>query len=180
MISVVVPAFTVVLSPPLRLGKDEFELLIVEDGSRDRTLEICGQLGAADPRLKVNQFLPQFRHQAAVSAGLMHARGNIVAVMDADLQDPPEELLFLHQQNTRRLDVVYAIRTRTKGEPHQADLLSRVLPYPQAARRSGHPTRRRRFLRHSAEKWWMPSISFLSTNDSCVAFAPWVGFARPA
>lgn len=93
---------------------DEFEILIVDDGSRDRTLEICERMAAADPRLKVISLSRNFGHQAAVSAGLMYARGSIVTVMDADLQDPPEELLPFIAKIHEGWDVVYAIRTKRK------------------------------------------------------------------
>ncbi len=93
---------------------DEFEILIVDDGSRDRTLEICERMAAADPRLKVISLSRNFGHQAAVSAGLMYARGSIVTVMDADLQDPPEELQPFIAKIHQGWDVVYAIRTKRK------------------------------------------------------------------
>jgi dolichol-phosphate mannosyltransferase len=130
MISVVVPAYNeedgiaemyrrVVAAAPA--WEDEFEIVIVDDGSCDRTLEICEQIGAADPRLKVISFSRNFGHQAAVSAGLMHARGNVVTVMDADLQDPPEELLPFINKIREGWDVVYAIRTE-----RQESLLKRI------------------------------------------------------
>ncbi len=123
MISIVIPAYNeedgiaemyrrIVAAAPA--WKEEFEILIVDDGSRDRTLEICAQLGAADLRLKVISLSRNFGHQAAVSAGLMHARGNLVTVMDADLQDPPEELLPFIEKIREGWDVVYAIRTKRK------------------------------------------------------------------
>jgi len=93
---------------------DEFEILLVDDGSRDRMLGICEQICAADARFKVISLSRNFGHQAAVSAGLMHARGTIVTVMDADLQDPPEELLPFIQKIREGWDVVYAIRTKRK------------------------------------------------------------------
>jgi glycosyltransferase involved in cell wall biosynthesis len=94
--------------------QDEFEMVIVDDGSRDRTLEICERIGAADARFKVISLSRNFGHQAAVSAGLMYAIGNIVVVMDADLQDPPEELLPFFRKLNEGWDVVYAIRTKRK------------------------------------------------------------------
>ncbi|HEX4277279.1 MAG TPA: glycosyltransferase family 2 protein [Bryobacteraceae bacterium] len=123
MVSIVVPAYNeedgiaelynrIVAAAPA--WHDEFELLIVDDGSRDRTLEICEQIGASDLRLKVISLSRNFGHQAAVSAGLMHARGNIVVVMDADLQDPPEELRPFIEKIHEGWDVVYAIRTKRK------------------------------------------------------------------
>ena len=93
--------------------QDQFELIIVDDGSRDRTLEICERL-ASDPRLKVISLSRNFGHQAAVSAGLAYATGDIVIVMDADLQDPPEELRPFLEKIGEGWDVVYAIRTKRK------------------------------------------------------------------
>jgi dolichol-phosphate mannosyltransferase len=123
MISIVIPAYNeeegiaelyrrIVEAAPA--WQDEIEILIVDDGSRDRTVQICEEIGARDGRLKLIVLTRNFGHQAAVSAGLAHARGSIVTVMDADLQDPPEELLPFLQKIHEGWDVVYAIRTKRK------------------------------------------------------------------
>src|ERR1035438_6334725 len=123
MVSIVIPAYNeqdgiaelyrrIVAASPA--WEDEFEILIVDDGSRDRTVAICEEIGAADSRLKVLVLSRNFGHQPAVSAGLMYARGNTVVVMDADLQDPPEELLPFIRKIHEGWDVVYAIRTKRK------------------------------------------------------------------
>lgn len=93
---------------------EDFELIVVDDGGRDRTLDICEQLAQSDQRLKVVALTRNFGHQAAVSAGLAHAQGDIVTVMDADLQDPPEELLPFIEKIRSGWDVVYAVRTKRK------------------------------------------------------------------
>ena len=126
MISVVIPAFNEEqglaelyrrVVGAARDWNEDCELILVDDGSRDRTLETCERLAAQDPRLKVISLSRNFGHQVAVSAGLAHARGDIVAVMDADLQDPPEELLPFLQKLREGFDVVYAIRTKRKEGP---------------------------------------------------------------
>jgi dolichol-phosphate mannosyltransferase len=126
MISVVIPAFNE--GAGLRLlhqrlaacgatWDEDYEILLVDDGSRDDTLAVATQLAAADPRLKVVSLSRNFGHQAAVTAGLEHARGDLVAVLDADLQDPPEELPRFFRKCRDGYDVVYAVRTRRKEGP---------------------------------------------------------------
>jgi polyisoprenyl-phosphate glycosyltransferase len=123
MISIVTPAYNeehgigelyrrIVAAAPA--WDEDFEIVVVDDGSRDSTFEICETIAASDSRFKVLSLSRNFGHQAAVSAGLMHARGNIVVVMDADLQDPPEELLPFISKIREGWDVVYAIRTKRK------------------------------------------------------------------
>lgn len=92
---------------------EEYELIVVDDGSTDATLQLLRGF-ATDPRLKVVSFTRNFGHQAAVTAGLMHAVGDIVAIIDADLQDPPEELERFLQKCREGYDVVYAIRMKRK------------------------------------------------------------------
>lgn len=93
----------------------DYEIVLVNDGSRDRSLEKMLALRAADPRIRVVDLSRNFGHQIAVTAGLDHTRGRVVAVMDGDLQDPPEvlpEMLGLWRQGH---EVVYAVR-RTRQE----------------------------------------------------------------
>src|ERR1041385_8674558 len=71
----------------------KFELIFVDDGSKDRTPEILRGLQAEDSRVRVVRLSRNFGHQVAITAGLEHAAGDAAAVIDADLQDPPEVLL---------------------------------------------------------------------------------------
>ena len=71
----------------------QFEVVYVDDGSSDATPEILRELQAGDPRVKVVRFSRNFGHQMAITAGIEHAAGDAVAVIDGDLQDPPEVIL---------------------------------------------------------------------------------------
>ena len=98
------------------LGNNEFRLQIifVNDGSEDGTERILEEISAADPRVKVVMFARNFGHQPAVSAGLANADGDAIAVIDADLQDPPDVVLAMVERWREGFDVVYGIRTRRK------------------------------------------------------------------
>ncbi len=91
-----------------------FEIVFVDDGSRDRSLELLSQFAQNDARVIVISFARNFGHQAAISAGLDLARGSGVIVMDADLQDPPEVLGQFVAKWREGHDVVYAIREHRK------------------------------------------------------------------
>jgi glycosyltransferase involved in cell wall biosynthesis len=95
---------------------EPWELVLVNDGSHDRTPEIMRELHAADPRVKVVDFARNFGHQIAVTAGLDYARGDAVVIIDADLQDPPEVILKMINRWQEGYEVVYAVRTERKGE----------------------------------------------------------------
>jgi len=98
------------------LAEFDYELIIVNDGSKDATGMILNRLADGDPRLRVVHLSRNFGHQAALTAGLEHARGDAVAMLDADLQDPPElisEMVELWQHGS---DVVYAVRDQREGE----------------------------------------------------------------
>ena len=94
----------------------DFELIFVDDGSKDNTLIILKALAVKDARVKVISFSKNFGHQSAVTAGLHFAKGDAVVIIDADLQDPPElipDMIALWQDGN---DVVYAKRKKRKGE----------------------------------------------------------------
>lgn len=95
---------------------EPWELVLVNDGSTDRTAEILRQLHAQDPRLCIVDFARNFGHQIAVTAGLDHARGEAVIVMDSDLQDPPEVIPALIARWKEGYQVVYGVRSEREGE----------------------------------------------------------------
>jgi dolichol-phosphate mannosyltransferase len=92
------------------------EVILVDDGSTDRSVEIMLELRERDSRFAVVRLSRNFGHQIAISAGLDHARGNAVIVMDADLQDPPEVALELAKKWREGYEVVYAVRDERAGE----------------------------------------------------------------
>ncbi len=93
-----------------------FELILVDDGSGDDTPQLLAALAARDARVRVIQLSRNFGHQTALTAGLDHARGDAVVMLDADLQDPPELIPEMLDHWRRGTDVVYAVRRRRDGE----------------------------------------------------------------
>ncbi len=91
-----------------------FEVILIDDGSRDATLSMIKDLNAKDPRFKFLSFSRNFGHQTAVTAGLEHVNGQVICIIDADLQDPPEILNKFINKWKEGYDVVYAIRTKRK------------------------------------------------------------------
>jgi polyisoprenyl-phosphate glycosyltransferase len=92
------------------------ELIFVDDGSRDNTRELLRGFALEDTRIKLIAFARNFGHQIAVTAGIDAASGDIVALIDADLQDPPELILEMIGKWRDGYDVVYAVRTERVGE----------------------------------------------------------------
>jgi dolichol-phosphate mannosyltransferase len=93
-----------------------FELVLVNDGSADKTPALLDRIAAEDPRVRVVHLSRNFGHQAALTAGLEHAAGDVVAMIDADLQDPPELIPRMIEQWEQGSDVVYAVRRQREGE----------------------------------------------------------------
>jgi dolichol-phosphate mannosyltransferase len=94
----------------------DWELVLINDGSRDRSLEIMRELHAADERVKVVSFARNFGHQVAITAGADYAQGEAVCIIDADLQDPPEVILDLLAKWREGYEVIYAVRSEREGE----------------------------------------------------------------
>jgi len=95
---------------------DAWEIIFVNDGSKDRSLTLLKDLAAAEPRYKVVSLSRNFGHQMAITAGLDRANGDAVVVMDADLQDPPEVVSQMIARWREGFDVVFGVRSRRHGE----------------------------------------------------------------
>jgi glycosyltransferase involved in cell wall biosynthesis len=93
-----------------------FELVVIDDGSSDETPRLLAELAAGDPRIRVVTLSRNFGHQAAITAGLDHARGDATVMIDADLQDPPELIPEMLARWREGFEVVYAVRRRRSGE----------------------------------------------------------------
>ncbi|MEM6445962.1 MAG: glycosyltransferase family 2 protein [Cyanobacteria bacterium P01_D01_bin.123] len=92
------------------------ELILIDDGSRDRSLVMMRDLHRRDSRVIYLSFARNFGHQVAVTAGMNCVRGRVIVIMDADLQDPPELVLQMVEQWRRGYHVVYAQRTQRQKE----------------------------------------------------------------
>jgi dolichol-phosphate mannosyltransferase len=126
LLSVVVPCFNeelVLQETHRRLGAVlaglddlDYEVIYVDDGSRDRTPLLLQQLQGGDRRVRVVRFSRNFGHQIAVTAGVEHAAGDAVVLIDADLQDPPEVIGAMVARWREGYDVAYGVRTDRPGE----------------------------------------------------------------
>jgi dolichol-phosphate mannosyltransferase len=126
LISVVVPCFDEapviretharLVATLERLVEARFEILYVDDGSRDGTLSTLRAMQQSDERVRVISLSRNFGQQIAVTAGLEHAAGDAVALIDADLQDPPEVILEMVERWRAGVDVAYGVRTEREGE----------------------------------------------------------------
>ncbi|UCG23169.1 MAG: glycosyltransferase family 2 protein [Chloroflexota bacterium] len=125
VISIVIPVFNEEQVLPelyrrTRQALDElgetWELILVDDGSHDRSAEIIASLNQEDPRVKGLSFSRNFGFQEAVTAGLAHASGDAVVLSDADLQDPPEVIPQMIERWREGNDVVYGVRANREGE----------------------------------------------------------------
>ncbi len=93
-----------------------WELICVNDGSRDESLSTLLSLREQDPRVKIINFSRNFGHQIAITAGMDYALGDAIAIIDADLQDPPELIEELFDKWREGYEVVYAVRAHRRGE----------------------------------------------------------------
>ncbi len=96
---------------------EPFEIVLVNDGSRDASLRIARELAGQDPRLRVVSLSRNFGHEAASSAGLRYARGRAVVLIDADLQDPPAVIAAMVGKWREGFQIVYGVRAKRREEP---------------------------------------------------------------
>jgi len=94
----------------------DYEIIFINDGSKDRTLELLEEIAYIDGKVKIISFTRNFGHQCAVTAGLKHVSGDVILIIDADLQDPPElipDMLKLWEEGNQ---VIYGKRKTREGE----------------------------------------------------------------
>jgi dolichol-phosphate mannosyltransferase len=103
-----------------------YELVFVDDGSRDGTWDALTECAAGDPHARLIRLSRNFGHQVALTAGVDAARGDAVVTMDGDLQDPPEVIPELLARWREGYDVVYGVRTAREGETHYKLWTARV------------------------------------------------------
>ena len=99
-----------------KLENYDYEIIFVNDGSKDKTLELLEKIAANDNKIKILSFTRNFGHQCAVTAGLKHVSGDAIVIIDADLQDPPEvipDMLRLWEEGSQ---VIYGKRKTREGE----------------------------------------------------------------
>ena len=94
----------------------DYEIIFINDGSKDKTLEILENISKEDRKVKIISFSRNFGHQAAVTAGLKYVTGDTVVIMDADLQDPPELIPDMLKKWEEGYEVIYGKRKTRDGE----------------------------------------------------------------
>ena len=133
LISVVVPCFNEEsciaelyhrMVPVLTEVAESYEILFINDGSRDRTLEIMRQLKAQDSKVGYLSFTRNFGHEAGLTCGIANTKGDAVVLIDADLQDPPEVIRDLVRRWEQGFEIVYAQRRSRAGEKYLTLLTS--------------------------------------------------------
>jgi glycosyltransferase involved in cell wall biosynthesis len=110
------PSFYACVIKVMEQIDEPFELLLVNDGSRDGSYSLMQALHRRDPRVRVIDFSRNFGHQVAISAGLDYAQGQAIIIIDSDLQDPPEVIPALIERWKAGAKVVYAQRAQRQGE----------------------------------------------------------------
>ncbi len=124
-LSVIVPLFNeeevinemqVRLTSVLDANNIDFEIIMVNDGSQDRTHMLAKEICKKDKRIKLLSFSRNFGHQTAITAGMDKASGETIVVIDADLQDPPEVIIDMIEKWKEGFKVVYGVRKKREGE----------------------------------------------------------------
>jgi glycosyltransferase involved in cell wall biosynthesis len=185
LVSLIVPVYHNAASLPELLARfqalaernpdDRFEFIFVDDGSRDDSFGVLQELAGGEPRMRVVKLLRNFGSTAALLAGLAHARGDAVAAIAADLQDPPELLDAMLDRWRRGRKVVLAAR-ETRDDPGLTALLSDL--FYAAFRRFAIPTMPRRgFDFFLIDRRVCDLIAeFPEANTYLMGLILWVGF----
>ncbi|MDR0287628.1 MAG: glycosyltransferase family 2 protein [Clostridiales bacterium] len=105
---------------------ESYELIFVNDGSRDATAAIAREICSKDKNVKLIDFVRNFGHQIAITAGMDYSQGDSVIVIDADLQDPPEIIPQMLEKWREGYDVVYGLRVKREGETFFKKLTSKL------------------------------------------------------
>ena len=105
---------------------ESYELIFVNDGSKDRTVELVSMICDFDPNVRLINFSRNFGHQIAISAGMDYAKGDAIVVIDADLQDPPEVIIDMIAKWKEGFEVVYGKRIKRKGETAFKKLTAKI------------------------------------------------------
>ena len=121
-----------------RLGVPSYEIVFVNDGSPDDSLRIAVELNAGDPHVRVIDLSRNFGHHKALMTGLAHARGELVFLVDCDLEEDPDWLVAFHETlKTESVDVVYGVQAERKGDWFERaagrvffSLFNRMLTHP--------------------------------------------------
>lgn len=100
----------------IAISEKELEIIFVNDGSSDKTFHMLGKLVEENESYRMINFSRNYGHQIAITAGMEHALGEAVVIIDSDLQDPPEFIIELYKKFLEGYDVVYAVRKKRKGE----------------------------------------------------------------
>ena len=125
LLSVIVPCFNEEealrgthsrLSATLAQLPANVEIIYIDDGSTDATADVLSELQTTDKVVRVVRFSRNFGHQIAITAGLEHAAGDVVVIIDADLQDPPEIIVSFFKKWQEGYDVAYGVRSEREGE----------------------------------------------------------------
>jgi polyisoprenyl-phosphate glycosyltransferase len=140
LLSIIIPAFNEEENIPnlyktitnvcknLKIFKS-YEIIVVNDGSRDNTLTLLKNISKKDPQFKIISFMRNFGHEAATTAGLFYAKGNAAVIIDADLQDPPELIFEFEKEYINGYEIVYGQRSKRHGETVLKKLTSKLF-YP--------------------------------------------------
>ena len=112
----VIPLFYNAITPVMESLKEDYEIIMINDGSKDDSLDIIKSFAEKDPRIKYISFSRNFGQQPGIFCGLEHAKGDAVIIMDVDLQDPVEVIPMMIEKWKEGYQVVHGKRTKRKGE----------------------------------------------------------------